>query len=173
MTLHTPKIDNSNIAQWMERFMQARTTVEEERALTAYFRRPDLPADMRPYREMMQWYDSLAADGHAGPSRRQRRRFTLRQMAAAAAVALFVATAGVMTWRFSEQRREMYAGSYVIRNGQRITDLNVVMAECDRAERLMSANTVDLEQMFVEAEAAMWQDIEDPEMRDFVKASMR
>ncbi|MDE6371027.1 MAG: DUF1616 domain-containing protein [Duncaniella sp.] len=170
MILNTPRIDDSNVAQWMERFMEARTTVEEERALIAYFRRSDLPEDMRPYREMMQWYASLNGEAVCPPRRKSP---AWRTVVAAAAVMLCVLTAGVMTWRYSEQRREMYAGSYVIRDGRVITDLNVVLSECDRAERLMSANTVDLEEIFAEEEEAMWQNIDDPEMRDFVKASLR
>lgn len=47
-------MNDSTIRQLTERFLNAETTLEEERTLYAYFQRNDIADDLKPYREAFQ-----------------------------------------------------------------------------------------------------------------------
>lgn len=47
------RINHNNYREWVERFLDAETTVAEERELYAYFSRPDLPEEANKYRRML------------------------------------------------------------------------------------------------------------------------
>jgi len=50
-------MERESIAALLERYWQAETTVEEERALAAYFRgQNDLPPEWEPYREIFSFF---------------------------------------------------------------------------------------------------------------------
>ena len=125
----------------VERFMDGATTNGEEQELYEFFRSDSVPADLRKLHPMFAWY----AGGMQTPlpvHRPLRRRlFTLIGVAA---VALLLFGAGFGVWQHIENERlyEIYAGSYVIRGGKKITDLREIMPElqrdADRAERICS-----------------------------------
>ena len=47
-------MNDTNIRQLMERFLNAETTLEEERTLYEYFQGNDIADDLKPYREAFQ-----------------------------------------------------------------------------------------------------------------------
>jgi hypothetical protein len=50
-------MEQERIAQLLEKYWQAETTVEEEKMLAEYFRGTDLPSEWEPYREIFSWYE--------------------------------------------------------------------------------------------------------------------
>ena len=72
-----------------------------------------------------------------------------------------------------------YEGSYIIRNGKKITDLRVVVPEIRRNEKLVSERLQQLDMSFDEAEDAFDRafmeefEMSDPEVAEVVQASLR
>ncbi len=86
-----------HIAQLLDRYLEAETTLEQEQELARYFATAtELPREWEPYREMFAWFD--AGMPQPEPARQPKRRAAwlapLRWAAAAAVVAL-VATAAL------------------------------------------------------------------------------
>ena len=53
-------MNDTNIRQLMERFLNAETTLEEERALYEYFQGNDIADDLKPYREAFQGFAAVS-----------------------------------------------------------------------------------------------------------------
>ena len=53
-------MNDTNIRQLMERFLNAETTLEEERALYEYFQDDDIADDLKPYREAFQGFAAVS-----------------------------------------------------------------------------------------------------------------
>ena len=53
-------MNDTNIRQLMERFLNAETTLEEERALYEYFQGDDIADDLKPYREAFQGFAAVS-----------------------------------------------------------------------------------------------------------------
>lgn len=58
-----------DIHNLIERFLDAETTMQEEQMLMEYFRREDIPEDLKPYREMFLDYGEVASPQPSQPSR--------------------------------------------------------------------------------------------------------
>lgn len=149
----------------IDKFMAGQTTADEERHLFAAFAddRQVAPeyADLRP---MMQWYASLSARQPA------KRRPALPRFAAwtgAAATVAMLLTIGIHYFNqraaLPDEWRE-YAGSYVIKNGVKYTNLAQIMPDIKRAEQTVSRNR-DL------AEKSVNQALERPAMPDVIDMS--
>ena len=52
-------MNETNIRQLMERFLNAETTLEEEQTLYAYFQGEDVADDLKPYREAFQGFAAV------------------------------------------------------------------------------------------------------------------
>ena len=52
-------MNDTNIRQLMERFLNAETTLEEERTLYEYFQGDDIADDLKPYREAFQGFAAV------------------------------------------------------------------------------------------------------------------
>ncbi len=135
----------------LKKFFEGATTAKEEKELYVFFRRKDLPGELEKYRGMFAWYDTLeSAAGHevqtapdlekpGGKSRRWITGGTLRSawIGIAASLALIV-TAGVVHLKARQIPEEYlaYEGSYIVRDGKKITDLSIVVPEILRTEKL-------------------------------------
>lgn len=128
----------------LERFDQGLTSVDEERDLYAYFRRAALPADLEPMRGLMAWYEGgcvgepVKTESAARPSRLRKMRSGLLGAAASAAVLIGI---GVTALSLGHKESDdsfatLYAGSYVIRDGKKITDPELIRDEILRAEAI-------------------------------------
>ena len=53
-------MNDTNIRQLMERFLNAETTLEEERTLYEYFQGNDIADDLKPYREVFQGFAAVS-----------------------------------------------------------------------------------------------------------------
>lgn len=122
------KHDEQQIRQLIERFLEGVTSNSEEQMLYDYFRR-DVPRSLRKYQPMFRWY----ADGM--PEREPKRRSMWPRLAVAAS--LSAAIGGGVVYFNREQVDEhlaQYEGSYIVRNGQKITDLQKIMPDLLRVQ---------------------------------------
>jgi hypothetical protein len=53
-------MEQAKIRALLEKYWQAETSVEEERALAEYFRQPEIPADLEPVRGVFAWREEEA-----------------------------------------------------------------------------------------------------------------
>lgn len=145
------------------RFLDGDTSCSEERELYLYFKlHPKLEPELERYRDMFAWYSSLAPAASASaaaqplPARLPKMKRWLPRASAAAIVALALGTAAV--WQYSSRSHSdeyaSYAGSYIFRDGRKITDLNEVVPELLRAERMIDERLAALERSLDEPSQA-------------------
>lgn len=139
---YNPKKRHDELRRRVERFEQGLTDVAEERRLFADFAKaPTLPPDLEELRPMMLWYASLAP---AEEQQSQRRHSFPVWLSAAAVVAVLMTvgisfiTGGVMS---GDPDLHLYAGSYVMRNGVKDTNLRRILPELKRAERIAAEHS--------------------------------
>ncbi|MEZ3558914.1 MAG: hypothetical protein K1V86_05535 [Duncaniella sp.] len=171
-------IDHNNYRQWVERFLDAETTLAEERELYAYFSRTDLPEEARRYRSMFGWYEDLPAldraTATATPSRPVR-ILPLRpwQWAGIAAMIAILLGLGFSMRRAVGHDEYIYA-SYMIRDGLKITDPEMVRAEFDRIESHADRYAASIESRLEDYD---FPDIDietdNPEIRNFINTSFK
>lgn len=161
-----------------QRFADGLTDVDEERRLFAAFapgRR--VPADLEHLRPEMQWYASLL------PAAKPRRRLsvTLFRLGAAAAVAMIVTVAVGYFNRMATLPDDYlaYTGSYVIRNGEKITDLSRILPEIRRVDDIVTrtqataANVVAGSVPSAADAICEGVDMDDPEVRRVMERAFR
>lgn len=125
------RIDRHNVGNYIERFLDGRTSNEEEQALYDFFGQGDVPRRYRRYRKMFGWY----ASGMEGPLPTRAASRPMWRWAAAAALAAVLA-GGAWMWHEHRERQELYEcfeGSYIIRKGQKITDIRQIMPALEQS----------------------------------------
>ena len=115
--------DEQQIRQLIERFIVGETTNAEEQTLYGYFCRDDVADALRKYQEMFCWY----ADGM--PERASRRPLWMRLAVAASVVGALACGAVYYEHRKTVEQMAQFEGSYIVRNGQKITNLEEIMPE--------------------------------------------
>lgn len=119
-------------------FLDGATSQDEEKRLYAYYSGRKIASDLEPYRQMFAWYEGLGNDCQQVQGNS---RFPI---AAAAVIAILVfAGIGLVVGRndrgsaFGAER--MYAGSYIIRDGKKISDIKKILPELQRADHLVDS----------------------------------
>lgn len=178
-------IDHKRAAELTRRFMDGATSTAEERELYAYYGGGDVAPELEPYRAMLLWMGGGMRDA-AGLAEVKRKgrwlRLNVRQWVSVAASVALVVTLGVAFLgsggSIDREKRLTYAGSYVIRNGERITDLEEIMPELERADRMVQEQQrlVEREVDFAEGVAdhvlAEAIDMSDPDVRAAVTSAL-
>ncbi|MDE6067172.1 MAG: hypothetical protein K2G27_10170 [Duncaniella sp.] len=179
-------INDNNYTQWVERFLDAETTLDQERELYAYFARPDLPEHARRYRAMFGWYEGLESSDRDSdtPATSPVRLLPLRlwQWAGIAAVILLLFAAGFMLrpsvadHGYVTEDGTIYSG-YMIRDGKKITDMALISAEMDRINSEIDSHLVDIDSYMddytsqLHDEIMSSYDMDNPDVRDIVETA--
>ncbi len=167
----------------MERFMAGETTNAEEKALIGFFNGPSVPADMERYRYMMMFYDRGLQLPNESPSTKKRPFFRPWQWVSIAATIVLLCT---VTFSFMKTRQKyapdeyaIYEGSYIVRNGEKITDIEKIMPEIQKAEvyidtvgqgATLDFSIPDEDLMYIDASEAL--DMDDPDTKAaFIEAT--
>ncbi|MCM1137303.1 MAG: hypothetical protein NC221_04385 [Duncaniella sp.] len=188
-------IDNNNYSFWVDKFLNGETTCREEKELYAYFSQPVLPKDAEPYREMFGWYSSLQATSQATTSANadipteskdetsRVRILHLRpwQWISVAATVAILLTVGFIfqpSREYVSEEYMAYQGSYIIRDGKKITDLNIVVPEILRTEQMLNERVSDMDRSFEEMNNAVMNavssdlDMSNPAVREAVETAL-
>jgi len=128
-------MEEKRIHQLIERFLDAETTNAEEQILYYYFAGSDIAPELMQYREMFRWY----SDGMP-KMRAKQPSITLRRILGFAASLLLLVGIGFGIYRYQQQQKEyaIYEGSYIIRNGMKITDISKILPELKATEQSIS-----------------------------------
>lgn len=131
------QINKENAEKWIERFLQGETTNEEELELYRFFANKDVPPRLDKYRKMFGWY----ANGMKDPlPKAKSHHATIKRLhpiwLKLSIAAIVVLACGISLHLYFNQNTlpdySCYEGSYIIRNGKKITDLNVIMPELQK-----------------------------------------
>jgi hypothetical protein len=115
----------------IHRFFEGETTKEEEQELYRFFERRDVPESLLPYKELFRYFeDGIRRDAPSiETSFAWRKRRRIAWISIAASFALLVASVPVFLQKGDAPGP--YEGSYIIRNGVRITDKEIIRKELD------------------------------------------
>lgn len=186
-------INDNNYTLWVEKFLDGETTCREEKELYDYFSRPSLPEDAEAYREMFAWYSSLQIGNentnknsihHLSDDASSRVRILhLRpwQWISVAATVALLLTAGFIfqpSREYVSEEYMAYQGSYIIRDGKKITDLNIVVPEILRTEQMLDEQLSQMNRSFDEMDNAVMNavasdlDMSNPTVREAVETAL-
>lgn len=189
----TDTFDKSTISRLIDRFMAGETSLEEEKLLYGYFARTDVPTEFEPYREMFRWYADLgetdcdsaasATEMQAADKPRSRRGkiFAGFRPWHIAGIAAMIAVV-ICTMFFFRPSTNIdipeeylcYKGSYIIRDGKKITDLNIVVPEIIRTQQIVEESLHCPDDYFIDADDAFINaafdesDLNDPIIQEFI-----
>jgi len=141
------KEDYLKIKNLLERFFEGQTTNDEEQLLYDFFRRDDLPDEWLQYKPVMKYFESGLADEIVDSeqtdmpplqiekknviSLAKMRKHWITWSGIAASILLILFTT---LYLFTDNDPvDPFAGSYIIRNGVRITDLDLIRPELEAA----------------------------------------
>lgn len=152
------KITPDNCSAYMERFMAGETTLAEEEALYRFFdTHPRLSRELESYREMMLWYASLRPAQTKG----EPRLLHIMRWAGIAALFAIVFTAALIlpantsNASILPEDYAIYEGSYIVRNGDTIRDLSIIVPEMRRVEAEMDRRIEEMERAEKRMDALM------------------
>jgi len=128
----------------LERFFEGQTNNDEEQTLYDFFRRDDLPDEWMRYKPVMKYFESGLADEIGDTVQTDElpqrpvmqvltsvRKHWITWCSVAASILLILFTS---LYLFADREPvDPYAGSYIIRNGVRITDLDLIRPELEAA----------------------------------------
>ncbi len=140
-------INHDNAAQWVDRFLDGDTTCAQEQDIYAYFRRKDIPSELEQYREMFAWYARRMKDKPVQKKSISIRILRYASIAASIAIIVSIGFYFVKTYAAAQQEYAIYEGSYIIRDGEKITDIDKILPELKQAEQIVyeySMNQSDL-----------------------------
>ena len=128
ITIHQDKA-----REWLDKFLDGRTSNEEEKALYAFFASDGVPKDLRKYKKMFSWYAGKM-QGEL-PSRSARRHNIMTICSLAASVLLLVGIGmGIQNHIKQQEVYESYRGSYIIHDGKKITDIRKILPHLQATE---------------------------------------
>ena len=134
--------ENKYIESLLERFFEGQTSNEEERQLYRFFEQETIPDELAQYKPVIKYFESGLADElevnktqptgikKAHPAGLAKKQWLV--WGSVAASALLVLFTSIYVFDRIESA-DPYTGSYIIRNGVRITDLNLIKPELEAA----------------------------------------
>lgn len=153
----------------IERFFEGQTSNAEEQYLYDFFAGADIPAHLLPYKPVFAYFDAglqAECEGQTAPvhriSDKKKSAYTKWMLLGTAAAAVLLAFLLLNLFSIGEKSFDPYEGSFIIRNGVRITDPEVirpeleatiqyVMQQQEEAKQLV-AKTKEAEQQFISVE---------------------
>ncbi|MCL1932709.1 MAG: hypothetical protein FWF53_02700 [Candidatus Azobacteroides sp.] len=124
--------DYKKIEELIDRFFEGQTTNEEERELYDFFSSENIPESLLPYRPIFAYFETGIKEESGHPiiiqSSRNKR---IRIWASIAASLLILISLGI--YHFTREKDyNPYEGSYIVRNGVKITDPKIVNPKIEK-----------------------------------------
>jgi len=131
------KQDYKKIEELIERFFDGQTSNEEERELYDFFSSENVPEHLLPYRQVFAYFETGIKEeesNHQTTGRKNVQSFRKKKItiwASIAASILILISFGI--YHFTREKEfNPYEGSYIIRNGVKITDPKIVNPEIEK-----------------------------------------
>ena len=148
---------NIRITGLVERFFEGKTTCEEEQELYTFFSGDTVPEDLQQYQPIFQYFtDELKQELQAvplkqTPTRRKGMKRIAYIISMAASVLLIVSIGiNILFPRKNNQETNPYEGSYIVRNGVKITDMKIVQPEIEATLQNMMEYEQEMDAIYLE-----------------------
>jgi uncharacterized membrane protein YvbJ len=140
-----------HIEELMDRFFEGRTSNEEERELYAFFSHEDIPEHLQKFKPVFAYFETGIDKEFNQPEIVQTTRFQPNKknilLWAGVAASLLI----LVSIRFFSvtniQDFDPYEGSYIIRNGVKITDPEIVRPEIEKTWQMAMLQQAEYEQL--------------------------
>ena len=121
------------IGKLLDKYMDGTSTLDEEAILSEYFRGKDIPQEWEDYRQLFQEIEDMRPQSKAI----KRRMGSPYKWIAIAASLLILAGIGFGVRQYQDQQEQyaIYEGSYIIRDGKKITDIKQILPELKATEQ--------------------------------------
>ena len=126
------KEEHKPIQELLDRFFEGLTTNQEERELYLFFKQDVIPEELVRYKPVINYFESGIAEEWGqtvNPSHNSKRRQWMVWGSVAASFLLLLFTSLYLLT--NKESSDPFEGSYIIRNGVRITDLNLIRPELE------------------------------------------
>jgi hypothetical protein len=129
----------------LERFFEGQTSIKEEQELYRFFMRDEIPAALARYKPLIKYFESGLADEVQPETRTPKKKQWIVWSGIAASILLMLC----LSFYFftAKQSPDPLEGSYIIRNGVRITDLNLIRPELETAIQKVMLQEQEMEQL--------------------------
>lgn len=131
---------NKYIEDLIERFFDGLTSNEEEQQLYLFFSKENIPAELEPYRKVFRYFESDIIEELGGQKKvlmptktYKRKHWTMWIGIAATLLLLLTIRQSVFT---SSSEYDPFEGSYIVVNGERITDLDKIRPELEATTQI-------------------------------------
>ena len=124
------------IGKLLDKYMDGTSTLDEEAILSEYFRGKDIPQEWEDYRQLFQEIEEMRPQPQTIKSRMGRH---YKWIAIAASLLILVGIGfGVRQYQDQQEQYAIYEGSYIIRDGKKITDIKQILPELKATEQEVS-----------------------------------
>lgn len=120
------------IGKLLDNYMDGTSTLDEEDTLSGYFRGKDIPQEWEDYRQLFQEIENMRPQ----PLTIKRGMGRPYKWIAIAASLLILVGIGFGVRQYQDQQKQyaIYEGSYIIRDGKKITDIKQILPELKATE---------------------------------------
>jgi len=121
----------------IDRFFEGRTTNEEEQRLYEYFSKNEVPDSLESYRQLFDFFGKQKIENEQLQVVRKSSEKHRFYYGIAASIAALLCI-GVFFQKLPAKTDNPYEGSYIIRNGKKITDPQVIRPELEKTMYLVA-----------------------------------
>ena len=124
------------IGKLLDKYMDGTSTIDEEAILSEYFRGKDIPQEWEDYRQLFQEIENMRPQPEAI---KRGMSSPYKWITIAASLLILVSVGfGVRQYQNQQEQYAIYEGSYIIRDGKKITDIKQILPELEATEREVS-----------------------------------
>jgi hypothetical protein len=122
----------------IERFLNGETTLAEEQSLYDYFQGQEVDKEIKKYQEMFRWYANGMPEEVLEKKSKTGKTFVMRMKWAFIGIAaslLILIGVGVRNYQKLQEEYAIYEGSYIVRDGKKMTDIKEILPELKATEQ--------------------------------------
>ena len=112
----------------LDRFFEGQTSGKEERELYRFFRQDNIPEELEGYKPVIQYFEYGLANEFRVPLPSKRKLWIVWSSVAASFLLILFSS---LYFFKTVETPDPFEGSYIIRNGECITDLNIIRPELE------------------------------------------
>lgn len=127
----------NKIYELIDKFLNGDTNANEERILYDYFQGKNVAKELRKYQSMFQWYANGMPEEELIKRSKSHSIVKRIRFATIGIAASLLVLIGVGVWKHQKMQEEyaIYEGSYIVRDGKKLTNIKEILPELKAVER--------------------------------------